>query len=88
MLDEITGRFIYKNKFIHLTPQETSILEYLILNKNNIVTKEQLSAFGYGNNDGINVLRVHIHRLNQKLRGILIIFAKRGFGYGIEYIGE
>lgn len=89
MLDTYSQRFIYKNKFIHLTAIETDILEYLIDHRQRLANINEICRYVYGEPDikYIRNLRVYIFRLQHKFKGILLITSRINIGYTIDYIG-
>jgi DNA-binding response OmpR family regulator len=80
-----------ENTPIELTKKEYGILEYLMFNKNKIVSTEEIMEHLWDSSfDGFsNSLKVHINSLKKKLSAFLgeqeVIKNKRGFGY---YIAE
>lgn len=72
---------------LDLTKKEYSILEYLMLNKNNIISSEKLIEHIWDSDVDLfsNSLKFHIHSLKKKLSAILgekeIIKNIRGQGY-------
>lgn len=74
---------------IILTPKEYSILEYLIRNKNKIVSRTILTehVYDYHFDADTNVIDVHINKLRNKIdKGFekQILFTVRGSGYMIK----
>lgn len=77
------------NKEIHLTKKEFSILEYLLLNQNKIISQEELIEHIWDQNSNFfsSSIRVHIASLRKKLKLVLkynIINTKIGIGYYIS----
>lgn len=78
------------SKIIKLSSKEFSLLEYLIRNKNNIVTKDQIISHVWDYNADIlpNTVEVYIKNLRNKIDKPFInkkplIQTVRGFGYKI-----
>lgn len=77
------------NDVLHLTRKEYNIFEYLILNKNKIISAEQLVEHIWDSefDPFSNTLRYHIHTLKKKLSDFSneeVIKTIRGQGYIIE----
>jgi DNA-binding response OmpR family regulator len=88
-LNTITYKVKRKDLFIKLSTKEFSILEYLLRNKNIVITREQLIAhiWNYDTDVLPNVVEVHIKHLRDKIDApfsIQIIETVRGKGYMIE----
>lgn len=71
---------------IELTPKEFSLLEYLIRNKNKIVSKEEIAHKIWDNNanQSLNVIEVYINFLRKKIDKDFttrLIYTKTGMGY-------
>ena len=69
---------------IELTPREWSIMEYLMLHANTVVSKDKLlqAISGWDDNLGPNAIEVYISRLRGKLEGAgVLIRTVRGVGY-------
>ena len=74
---------------INLTAKEYKVLEYLLQNKNRIVSREQIreNAWEYDNEAESNVIDVLIKNIRKKLDigdSKTIIHTKRGLGYVIK----
>jgi DNA-binding response OmpR family regulator len=90
-LDTISRRISKSGNPVELTPREFSILEFLLYNKNRVVTRISLAEHVWGDDfdpfDMSNVMDVHIRNLRQKIgdssRGA-IIRTVRGVGYVIR----
>jgi two-component system KDP operon response regulator KdpE len=87
---DISGRRLtYNNKKIYLTSTEVTILRYLLLNKGQIVTYEQIAQQIWDSSyPGFKkTLRVYISHLREKLKndaGKKIIVSHPGIGYSIN----
>jgi DNA-binding response OmpR family regulator len=86
ILDTATKKAYRGGKEIDLTKKEYQILEYLVMNKNRVVTKEELQEHLWSFDDEIfsDVLRSHIKNLRKKVdKGFKrkIIHTVRGIGY-------
>lgn len=69
MLD-LLGRKVYRDgKEIELQPQEFGILEYLVRNHDQVVTRKQIlrHVWGYNFDPSTNIVEVHICRLREKI---------------------
>lgn len=80
------GMIKKENKEIILTKNEMIILNYLLNNQNRIVTRDELMADLWNNNEYINdnALTVNISRLRSKLKSIgheNAIETRKGIGY-------
>lgn len=74
---------------IFLTPKEYSILEYLIRNKNHVISRVKLSehVYDYHFDSDTNVIDVYINKLRNKIdKGFdkQILYTIRGVGYTIK----
>jgi len=86
--DRQTRRAVVNGEPVELSPREAVLLDLLLTNSGNVVTKEQIAAAWAedGNEVGIgNTAEVHIHRLRRKLESSgLVIRTVRGLGYLLE----
>lgn len=74
---------------IFLTPKEYSILEYLMRNKNHVISRVKLSehVYDYHFDSDTNVIDVYINKLRNKIdKGFdkQILYTIRGVGYTIK----
>lgn len=88
-IDLLSHRVTRANREIVLTPKEFSILEYLIRNKNRIVSRTKLieHVYDYHFDPGTNVIDVYINKLRQKIDQDFekpLIHTVRGLGYVIK----
>lgn len=88
-LDLITHTVFRGNKEIYLTQKEFSILEYLLRNKNRIVTRTKLieHVYDYHFDTETNVIDVYINKLRAKIDQDYekkLIHTIRGSGYMIK----
>ncbi len=88
-LDTQVHKAFRNNNEIELTPKEYSILEYLIRNKNRVVSRTILSehVYDYHFDSDTNVIDVHINKLRNKIdKGYdkQILQTVRGVGYVIK----
>jgi len=88
-LNQLTHKITRANKEIILTSKEYSLLEYLMLHANNVVTRTQISEHVWNENfDSLtNVIDVFINRLRNKIdRGFdkKLIHSLRGTGYTLK----
>ena len=77
----------YKNKIINLTLKEFMVLEYLMRNKNKVVTRDDLysHAWDFADSSFSNTVDVHIKNLRKKINdNAKIIQTIRGVGYKME----
>lgn len=86
--DRDNRRAVSTSGAVELSPRETILLDLLLANAENVVTKEQIVAawakegheLGHG-----NAIEVHMHRLRRKLdNSNLVIKTIRGLGYLLE----
>ena len=70
MLDRLTRQAVTEGKKLQLTPKEYSLLEYLIVNAERVVTRTELleKVWDVHFDPGSNVVDVHVARLRDKLR--------------------
>jgi len=87
-LDRATRRVIGANGSIELNPREVALLDLLLTNIDNVVTKEQIAdAWAQDGLElgGGNSTEVHVHRLRRKLENTnIVIKTIRGLGYLLE----
>ncbi|MEJ2103862.1 MAG: response regulator transcription factor [Ignavibacteriaceae bacterium] len=88
-LDTQTHSVVRNNTEIQLTPKEYSILEYLLRNKNRVISRTMLSehVYDYHFDSDTNVIDVYINKLRNKIdKGfeVPIIHTIRGVGYMIK----
>jgi two-component system OmpR family response regulator len=71
-LDRLTRQAATERKKLQLTPKEYSLLEYLIVNAERVVTRTELleKVWDVHFDPGSNVVDVHVARLRDKLRRI------------------
>lgn len=89
LLDIVAHKTTLAGQEITLTPKEYSILEYLLRNKNKIVSRIKLieHVYDYHFDSGTNVIDVYINKLRNKLKhkdGKPYIQTIRGMGYTIK----
>ena len=83
---DLKNRQVFKDKkYVKLRRKEYQILEYLIVNKNTIVTKDALieSLWDVNNYRESNTLEVHISCLRKALQIKNLIITVHGIGYRI-----
>ncbi|MBU4334465.1 MAG: response regulator transcription factor [Candidatus Omnitrophica bacterium] len=88
-LNQLTRQAERNGHAITLTSKEYSILEYLMLNAEQIITRTMIteSAWDYSFDIMSNVIDVHIKRLREKIDGnekIKLIHTMRGMGYVLK----
>ena len=88
-LDTQTHTVTRNNTIVQLTPKEYSILEYLLRNKNRVISRTMLSehVYDYHFDSDTNVIDVYINKLRNKIdKGFdsQIIHTVRGVGYIIK----
>lgn len=88
-LDTIKFKVKRQDKTVKLSAKEFSILEYLLRNKNSVISREQLVAHVWEYDSDVipTVVEVHIKHLRDKIEtpfGSQIIQTVRGKGYTIE----
>lgn len=88
-LDLVAHKASLSGEEVMLTPKEYSILEYLLRNKNKIVSRTKLieHVYDYHFDSGTNVIDVYINKLRNKLTnkdGKPFIRTVRGMGYSIK----
>lgn len=88
-IDLAAHKVLRADKEIILTPKEYSILEYLLRNKNKIVSRTKLieHVYDFHFDSGTNVIDVHINKLRTKVdHGFdeQLIHTVRGVGYIIK----
>lgn len=88
-MDLVAHKVLRDNKEIILTPREYSILEYLLRNKNKIVSRTKLieHVYDFHFDSGTNVIDVYINKLRSKIdqnTAKQLIQTVRGTGYIIK----
>ncbi len=88
-MDLVAHKIWKDNKEIVLTPREYSILEYLLRNKNRIVSRTKLieHVYNFHFDSGTNVIDVYINKLRSKIDqnpAKQLIQTVRGTGYIIK----
>lgn len=88
-MDLVAHKVLRDNKEIILTPREYSILEYLLRNKNKIVSRTKLieHVYDFHFDSGTNVIDVYINKLRSKIDQNSVkqlIQTVRGTGYIIK----
>jgi DNA-binding response OmpR family regulator len=88
-LNTVTYKVKRKNQLIQLSTKEFSILEYLLRNKNIVISREQLISHVWNYDADVlpNVVEVHIKHLRDKVDAPFstpIIGTVRGKGYIVE----
>ena len=78
-----------KGEEVQLTKKEYSLLEYLLRNKRNVLTRDQIlqEVWGYDYTGDTNVVDVYIRYLRAKIDDHFdekYIFTVRGVGYAIK----
>lgn len=77
---------------IELSPREWTLLELLLVNRDNVVTKEQIAQAWTSDGGGLgagSATEVYIHRLRRRLEGSGVdIRTVRGLGYLLEADGK
>jgi DNA-binding response OmpR family regulator len=90
VLDTQSHKVTRGNKIVDLTPKEYSILEYLMRNKNNVISRTKLSehVYDYHFDTDTNVIDVYINKLRNKIdkgfEGATLLHTVRGIGYIIK----
>lgn len=89
IIDLVAHKVTRSDKEIILTPKEYSILEYLLRNKNKIITRTKLieHVYDFHFDSGTNVIDVYINKLRVKVdHGFdkQLIHTVRGVGYIIK----
>jgi len=88
-MDFVAHKVIRTDEEIILTPREYSILEYLLRNKNKIVSRTKLieHVYDFHFDSGTNVIDVYINKLRSKIdlsNKKQLIHTVRGVGYIIK----
>ena len=88
-LEPATKTVTYNSKALKLTSKEYSLLEYLMCNKNRVISKDELITHVWSDDDDIlpNTVEVYIGYLRNKIDRPFkadIIQTIRGFGYKLK----
>lgn len=85
IFDSVRGQVIKNNEKIHLTVKESQLLELLIRNSGQVVTKERImqKIWGYNSDTGMETINLYIHYLRKKL-DLPDIKTVRGVGYYLQ----
>lgn len=79
-------REVYQNQqLIAMSPKEVTLVELFLLNKNSILSKEQIEEklYTWGDEVSSNTVEFHIHNVRKKL-GADFIKTVRGIGYKLN----
>lgn len=76
----------FSSEQVDLTGKEYEILEFLMLNKGRILTREQIKerVWDFDYTGGSNVIDVLVKNIRKKLGECEVIQTKRGLGYVIK----
>jgi DNA-binding response OmpR family regulator len=93
VVDRLTRQAATEGRKLQLTPKEYSLLEYLIVNAERVVTRTELleKVWDVHFDPGSNVVDVHVARLREKLRRIgaaAHLVTIRGIGFMLTLQGE
>lgn len=88
-LDMNKHTVFYAGQAVELTKTEFDLLKYLLLNKENVLTRDQIleKVWGYDYPGGTNVVDVYIRYLRSKLDerfNVRLIHTVRGVGYQLK----
>ena len=88
-LDQLTREVRRDNTVIELTPKEYGLLEYLMRNAGQVVTRTMISehVWNYDFDTATNIIDVHINHLRSKVdKGFSseLIYTVRGVGYVLK----
>lgn len=88
ILDTISRRVTKGNQSITMTPREFSIFEFLLYNKNRVISRFNLAEHVWGDDFDpftmSNFIDVHIKNIRKKINDKNIIKTVRGIGFVIE----
>lgn len=84
------GILTYHDKSINLTMKETHILELLLRNKNQVISKEQIldRVWGFDSEVDLTNIEVYLSYLRKKIKSIevpFVIHTARGSGYFLTF---
>ena len=88
MWNQTTRTFTLSGEDLHLSPRETAVLEALVRNDGQAVSKERLLETTYNFDAEVNLsaIEVIIHRLRKRLEGSSVTIATlRGLGYLLRH---
>lgn len=89
IINTVTHEVKRDGKEIMLLPKEYILLEYMAMNKNQVLSRTAISehVYGYNYDFDSNVIDVHINRLRNKIDKdfkVNLIHTVRGFGYMLK----
>jgi len=86
VLDTVKSEVRRRGKIINLTKTEYALLEYLLRQKEKVVSKQQIIANVWNYEADIlpNTVEAFVSRLRKKLGKLNVIQTVRGFGYKIS----
>ena len=92
VLDRVTRQARRNDKIIELTAKEFQLLEYMMRNAGQILTKTMIldRVWGYDFDTQSNIIEVHVNRLRAKVDkdfSTKLIHTVRGVGYVIKTQG-
>ena len=72
VVDQNKRKVLVRGKEVHLTLKEFALLEYLMLHRDSVLSREQIftHVWDWANNAMSNVVDVHMHSLRKKLGGV------------------
>ena len=89
ILDFLSYSVKYKGQYIELTKKEFELLKYLMINKNLVITRDQIleNVWGYEYIGDTNIVDVYIRYIRSKIDdrfSLKLIHTVRGVGYQIK----
>jgi DNA-binding response OmpR family regulator len=71
-LEPKQGDGFFHDRLLHLTTKEYELLQYLIRNKEQIITREQLfdRVWGLDSDSGLNLVDLYVHYVRKKLAAV------------------
>ena len=86
-----TGEFTMSSQALALTPRERAVLDLLVRNAGNTVTKRELAQSLFSQDEDLSkdAIEIYVHRLRKKLeRSSAKIMSLRGLGYLLRQVAH
>lgn len=91
LYDYMNGELIYKNKNVKFSYNENEIMKILVENRDCFVDAKKITEVVYGKDWMLycySNIPTYIHRIRKKIKGIMQIDTRKGYGYKIRKITE
>lgn len=89
--DQTTREFELDGEELNLTPRERSVLEILIRQGGDVISKARIAdhVFNFDDEAGTSSIQLYVHRIRKKLTSSSITIAtRRGLGYALQLVQD